>query len=192
MNKVLVIGAHEDDESFGALGTLLKRKAQGARFHFLWFCDGRQSSGEYPVVDFFEASYSHAHYADQMLDTSAIKELILRVEEAVALFNPTTVYMPFIGDLNCDHRLVAEAAMVACRPYKEGAPKEVWMYAIDGTTELGPREFKVDREEKIDAVKKEELIRKWYPHELTSGRNSIKNTEVFERWPRQLERSSKQ
>jgi hypothetical protein len=74
--------------------------------------------------------------------------------------------------------------MVSCRPYKNQAPKEVWMYSIAGTTELGFRPFVVDRTELIDAKLKKRLIQEWYPGELVSGRETVANTEVFERWPR--------
>ena len=105
-------------------------------------------------------------------------------EEFINEIKPDVVYTNFIGDLNKDHRLVSEATMVACRPYKEHAPKEVWMYRIPGTTELGLREFKADRTELIDSSKKLELLLKWYPDELINGREVVDEYERFERWPR--------
>ena len=186
MSKILVIGAHVDDESFGMLGTLIKHKEAGDTLFFLWFTEARETElGRHKLLDFFNPTLSNVRYfQDQQLDAYPIKRFITVIEEFINEIKPDVVYTNFIGDLNKDHRLVSEATMVACRPYKEHAPKEVWMYRIPGSTELGLREFKPDRTELIDSSKKLELLLKWYPDELINGREVVDEYERFERWPR--------
>lgn len=186
-DRVLVIGAHCDDESFGCLGTLLKHKEAGDEISFLWFTTGRDcEDGATKCCRYFNVrKCGLLRLKDQRLDQyDFVKEIVKPIEEAIVLYVPTVIYCPFIGDLNRDHRIVAEATMVACRPYKEYAPREVWMYQIPGSTELGLREFRINRTENIDKELKEKLIREWYPEEMINGREKIEEVEHFERWPR--------
>lgn len=185
-DRVLAIGAHCDDESFGCLGTLLKHKKAGDEISFLAFTQARNTKiGWDKVTTYFESVYwRFFDFRDQVLDSYRLTDLITSLESIIYIIKPTIVYIPFIGDLNKDHRIVAEATMVACRPYQPNAPKEIWMYQIPGTTELGFREFRKGRAVKIDKKLKESLIKKWYPAELINGRENIKEYEYFERWPR--------
>ncbi len=184
--RVLVVAAHCDDEAFGCLGALLKHKDAGSEFAFLWFAQSRKTyKGAKSVRDFFKAKYSAIlAFADQRLDVYSLNTVLSPIEIALKEFKPTFVYTNFIGDLNKDHRLVSEATMVACRPYKPNAPKEVWMYEIPGTTELGFRPFIRDKTIEVDK-RKYELIKKWYPKEMINGRDWYRTylEEHFERWP---------
>jgi LmbE family N-acetylglucosaminyl deacetylase len=183
--RVLVISAHCDDESFGCLGTLLIHKKEKAQFAFLWFAHARDTQiGARKVWTYFDARQEVFSFPDQEFDSVKLKSFISVIEDALDDFKPTVVYCPFIADLNKDHRIIAEATMVACRPYLSNAPKEVWMYEIPGTTELGLRKVNNDKVVEIDWMKKTELINKWYPKEMIHGREWIQTTEFFERWPR--------
>jgi LmbE family N-acetylglucosaminyl deacetylase len=184
--RVLCIGAHCDDESFGCLGTLLKHKEAGDRVFLLAFASARKTEkGFHKATVYFKDSYSSVlEYDDQEFDKYPLKRFISDIEQELEEVKPSIVYCPWIADLNRDHRIVAEATMVACRPYKEHAPREVWMYEIPGSTNLGLRAFYPDKVVKIDKDLKEKLIRKWYPNELINGREVVKDVERFERWPR--------
>lgn len=182
--RVLVIGAHCDDESFGCLGTLLKHKEAGDEIYFLAFTTGRDTLAGYETaIRYFNGQGTYPIFKDQELDTYPIKELISHVERVIEWWKPSVVYTNFIGDLNRDHRLVSEATMVACRPYLPNAPKEVWMYSIKGTTEFGLRSFVATRIEQIDVNKKCELLDMWYPGERINGRENVSFNECFEEWP---------
>jgi LmbE family N-acetylglucosaminyl deacetylase len=183
--RVLVIGAHCDDESFGMLGTLLKHKKAGHLLDFMAFTGVRGAyKGYAKMTNYFTAPYVFQAWTDQQLDSYDFTLIVSTIENLVKITKPTIVYCPFIGDLNRDHRIVAEATMVACRPYKNGAPKEVWMYQIPGSTELGLREFRKDRTELIDQELKRKLIKAWYPGEMINGREYVSVSEHFERWPK--------
>lgn len=183
--RVLCIGAHADDESFGCLGTLLKHKQAGDKISFIWFTQARDTiKGAKKVARYFDARMTYCRYPDQQLESFGLTDLISEIEAKIKTFKPTVVYTNFIGDLNKDHRIVSEATMVACRPYLPDAPKQVWMYRVPGTTELGLRQFAVDRCVYIDGDEKTRLLKLWYPGELKNGRNITKHYEWFEAWPR--------
>ena len=192
MNKerLLVVAAHPDDESFGCLGTLLQ--VSRTSICFAWFTNAPHDTGGVSrrmVTEFFEAEAYYFGYEDQRLDTSPLVDLIADVEAVVKDFKPTVAYIPFIADLNSDHRRVSEACMVAMRPYKPFSPRDVWMYSIPGTSEIGLRPMKVDRMVEIDKKRKRNLIGTWYPTELKNGRETIDQFEYFERWPSEIKRS---
>lgn len=182
--RVLVVGAHVDDESFGMLGTLLKLKEDKQTLGFLWFTKARNTlQGVKKLTMYFKPLAMFVGLKDQELDTYPLVHIIKEVETAIQIFKPTIVYCPFIGDLNKDHRIVSEATQVACRPYLPNAPKAVWMYSIPGSTNLGIRPFMPDVSQKIDVKKKKSLITKWYPGEIMNGRDVWYETEEFEKCP---------
>lgn len=185
MEKVLVISPHCDDEMFGVGGTLMRHHQAGDSIAFLWFTQARNTfKGAERISEYFNAYHVFLNYKDQQLDTYPIIKLITPIETMIKSFLPTIVYIPFSHDLNKDHRLVSEAAMVACRPYKLDAPKEVWMYEIPGTTELGFRYFRGDKSVQIDGMWKNGLIHANYPSESINGREELSSWEHFERWPK--------
>lgn len=186
--RVLVVAAHPDDESFGCLGMLLRHKKMGDKISFLSFTKGRDNNtlhGFGRVLNYFKDNKGGIlDYKDQQLEMYPLTGLIKHIETMLRDLKPHIVYCPFIGDLNRDHRVVAEAVMVACRPYKKFAPREVLMYQIAGTTDIGLRPFNKDLSIPINPDRKVDLIEKWYPYELVSEREGIASVEHFERWPR--------
>lgn len=59
-------------------------------------------------------------YVDQEMDQSALRFIALDVARAIARFNPEVILTHWPGDLNEDHRRVAEATLVATRPAVSG------------------------------------------------------------------------
>ena len=74
---------------------------------------------------------------DQQLDTLAIASVAATVERLISRFDPRVVYTHFVGDLNRDHRAVAEATLIATRPYSAPGIAEVWMFETPSSTEWG-------------------------------------------------------
>ena len=181
--KVMGIFAHADDESFGALQALLKHKEEGDSLHLVHFTHAREAfEGFHKAADYLNATITVMTLPDQKLEQEDFQALIAYVQTPIAEAKPDIVYTNFIGDLNRDHRVIAEAVMVACRPYKENAPKEVWMCAVPSTTELGFRPIRKDMLVEI-TPQKEKLLREWYPQELINGRYPLPKYEVYELWP---------
>ena len=127
--KVVVIGAHPDDELLGAGGTLARHVLAGDEVHAIVVADGAGSRYPAELVSTLEkqahraadvigfASLQFLSFPDQRLDTVPLIELTQRLEVLLDEIGPETVYTHFPEDVNDDHRLVARCAWTACRPY---------------------------------------------------------------------------
>jgi LmbE family N-acetylglucosaminyl deacetylase len=72
---------------------------------------------------------------DQRLETLTLSDLAKKVERLVCDFEPELVYTHFGGDINRDHRVLAEAVLVAVRPYAAPMVKEILMFETPSSTE---------------------------------------------------------
>ncbi len=142
---ILVIVAHPDDESFFMGGTIAKLRHAGERVRVVTLADGVGS--RFRWYQWYERRLARAERAEafgwackaldiegQMLRVfpdqraDAIDQLDLNraVERVMADVKPYVVYTHWKGDLNLDHRRVAEAVIVATRPGKAKYVRQVY------------------------------------------------------------------
>lgn len=99
---------------------------------------------------------------DQHLDTIPLVDVITPIENIVKKFEPNITYCQYGGDLNKDHQIVFEAALVALRP-KNKCLESIYAFYTVGSTEWNyPTTFEPDTwicfdktilEQKINAFK---------------------------------------
>lgn len=128
-NRVMVVVAHPDDESFWMGGTISKLARNGADVRVLALSDGVSSRAEATLEDATQrqSQFSQAcsilgasrdyvvAFPDQQSDLVpqiSINRIVARFLDG---FNPGMVYTHHVGDLNLDHRRVAEAVFVWAR-----------------------------------------------------------------------------
>lgn len=70
-------------------------------------------------------------FLDQRLDDYQIKEIIDWASGQISQVKPEIIYTHFVGDINKDHRLVAEAVLVATRPSKYEFIKKIYSFEIN-------------------------------------------------------------
>ena len=188
MSRVLVIGAHPDDEILGAGGTLAQHVRDGDEVHAVVVADGATSRYSDEMVSVLAESAERAAKTmgfaslrleglpDQRLDTLPAVEINQRLESVVADLRPQLVYTHFPGDVNTDHGIVARAAWVACRPYVapylvrfavfETSSSTEWAWPYDGV-QFAPNLF-VDITETLDqklaALESYQSELRPYPH----------------------------
>ena len=122
--KVLVIAPHPDDEILGCGGVMAKHAAAGDEIHVVI---GTSSQNEAAKA----MNLSEAEKANKLLGVSDVRFLDFPTVELphistrlltdtingiVKEYRPNVVYIPFYGDMHTDHRMIADAAMVAVRP----------------------------------------------------------------------------
>jgi LmbE family N-acetylglucosaminyl deacetylase len=151
--KVLVISAHPDDEILGVGGTAAVHVRRGDEVRLVVMCEGdsarsradrlaevkeesRRAAAALGVTDL-----AHCGLPDQRLDTLPLWEVTREIEAIVQSFEPAIVYTHFAGDLNRDHRVIAEAVLVATRPYAAPSVRELLMFETPSSTEWASPEL---------------------------------------------------
>lgn len=140
VKRVLVVAAHPDDEVLSVGGTIAKHSAAGDDVTALIISEG--VSARYPgdhnevvrrqsqaVADLLGISDLRLlDFPDQRLDTVPISELAAPVEDAIRVAEPDVVYTQWGGDVNRDHNLVAEATVMAARPYAAPSVRSIYLF----------------------------------------------------------------
>lgn len=138
--RVLVFAPHPDDEIIGVGGTIAKRVKCGDEVYVCVVTKGQE-----PMFskDFVEQGRRECREADArlgvketifldfpavMLETVPRHEFNGKICELVGRIQPDEVYIPHRGDMQLDHQLVVDAAMVAVRPRGNSYPKRVYAY----------------------------------------------------------------
>lgn len=145
--KVLAIAPHPDDEILGIGGSLAKHIANGDEVYVCIVTKG--------VMPLFDKNYvedlrQETLIAHQLLGVTrtfffdfpaVMLEDINRYEMNEQFLNiiqetePDIVYIPHFGDMQKDHQIVAESAMVAIRPKYANRVKKVYAYETLSETE---------------------------------------------------------
>ena len=137
---MLVLAPHPDDEVLGCGGAIGRHAAAGGDVHVAIVTKaGPPLFGEDVArTGRSEARAAHAvlgvvdtHLLDfpaAGLDRVAHADLNRALDELVASIRPSTVFVPFAGDLHADHQAVFRSALVATRPGRAGAPGSVLAY----------------------------------------------------------------
>jgi LmbE family N-acetylglucosaminyl deacetylase len=137
--RLVVIAPHPDDETLGAGGTIARFAAEGSQVSVLIV------SGHLPPLyppeafattkrEALEAMALLGVHETDFLEIPATKinerpvaELNGAIARYVRARDPQMVLLPF-PDRHIDHRLIFDAAVVACRPIHPAAPKVVLAY----------------------------------------------------------------
>lgn len=146
--KALVIAPHPDDEVLGCGGTIPKHSLRGDDVYLCvvteaytpdWseeFIKGRSEEvTKANKILGIKKTYFLGHPTVK-LDTIPQKTLNESIAKVVDIIKPDVVYIPHKGDLNKDHRLIFEAALVATRPTIHTV-KRVLSYECLSETEWG-------------------------------------------------------
>ena len=145
--KVLVIAPHPDDEILGVGGTMAKRSAKGDE---VYVCVVTKAYEPLFPAEVTERSRAECREADRlagaketlfldfpavMLETVPRYEFNGKIGEVIAKIRPDEVYIPHRGDMQLDHQMVVDAAMVALRP--KYAHTVCRIYAYETLSETG-------------------------------------------------------
>jgi len=137
---ILVVAPHPDDDVLGCGGTMARLADKGQDVHVAIITAGRPPRfGREDVAQVrVEAEAAHrllgvtqTHFGDfpaAELDRVAHADLNARIEELIRLVKPETVFLPFVGDLHLDHKLVFRSVLVAARPRSADYPRRILAY----------------------------------------------------------------
>ena len=147
MKRVLVVAPHPDDEVLGVGGTIKKHTDLG---NDVFVCVCTRGYGPYFDEKAALKKQKHALKANKVLGVKEVLflnfpstnlENVSRIElnkailDIVLKIKPNIVFIPHFGDMQKDHEIIAEAAMVALRPIYEWKVSEVYSYETLSETE---------------------------------------------------------
>jgi len=198
--KVLVIGAHPDDETFGMGGTLARHMREGDKVFVLILTDGVMARGG-DILKQHEAfvtamrmygvaQWKHLKYTDQQLDFVPLLAIVKDIETVIHDFRPEIIYTHSREDVGQDHRRVYEATLLAARPLMGAGITKLISYPSPSSTWWGDTAFRANYYVNIteDAMIKREVIEKAYPHEVRDDPHPRSHTgmQLRENWLGQL------
>jgi len=148
--RVLVVAPHMDDEVLGCGGVICRHKNEGDHVSVLFVANRLYDHRYDPEKNAVERAcalkaqgvlaYDEMIFlglTDERLD-AAVQDIIVPVEEHVAKGEPDTVYIPFRGDNNQDHRAVYQAMRVVFRPHAVPHVGQLLMYEVPSSTDQSP------------------------------------------------------
>jgi N-acetylglucosamine malate deacetylase 1 len=156
---LLVVAAHPDDETLGAGGYLLRRKAEGRALHWLIVTDPVDLPGWDAVavarreaeIAAVAAAYGFTAVHRLRLPAAGLDRLPLAdlhrgLAQIFAAVRPEEVLLPFYGDPHSDHRLVSDAGWACCKSFRAPYVRRVMMYECPSETEYArpPISFRPD------------------------------------------------
>lgn len=167
--NVAVIVAHPDDEVLGCGGTIAKLAESGARVCVVFACGvdvnaaGRaspwsQACSASEVMGVF--TRTRWNLDDQRLDLVGQRELSRLVTGFLAVDDYDTVYTHHPGDLNADHRAVAEAVLVATRPTPVQTVRAVYACEVPSSTEWSFGSARPFRAQRLEVLGEEHVAAK--------------------------------
>ncbi|MBU3207618.1 PIG-L family deacetylase [Clostridium algidicarnis] len=145
--NILVIAPHADDEILGVGATMAKYIANKDKVYVCVATRGVQPLFDIEIVKKVrnETILSHKllgvtetfflEFPAVMLEQVNRYEINDRIFEVIKQVEPDIVYIPHFGDMQKDHEIVAEAAMVAVRPKCDHKIREVYAYETLSETE---------------------------------------------------------
>ena len=145
--RVLVIAPHPDDEVLGCGGVIAKHLAQGNEVYVCIVTKECEPLFSEEMDQENKACALNAHKVLGITDTfflnlpAAMLENVPRyqlnsaIDKLVKDIRPEEVYIPHRGDMHLDHKMIADACMVALRPRFDYSVRRVYAYETLSETE---------------------------------------------------------
>ncbi|WP_206203046.1 PIG-L deacetylase family protein [Thioalkalivibrio sp. XN8] len=150
-----MIAAHPDDELLGLGGTIALHTRARHRVTSVIVCAGDLKHDETGGEAVRRQAQEAAHvlgvddlrllpFPDQGLDRYSLVEIISPIEEIVHEVEPNVVYIQYGYDINRDHQLLFQAALVATRPLERSIEAVYSFDTVSSTEWAYPRNFNPD------------------------------------------------
>jgi LmbE family N-acetylglucosaminyl deacetylase len=140
--NILFVIAHPDDEAYGPYGTMASLVAQGHTVTLFCLCNGERPGVEQVAADRVFALKANCEELGIEWKIWNNKDLSLELNDTahlltqlIATHKPSVVYTHNISDMNHDHRIVAEATLIACRPKPECSVDELYFFEVPSSTD---------------------------------------------------------
>ena len=138
--RILIVGAHQDDEVLGCGGLIVKLIKKGAKIKLVTLADGvssRFKSNSIKNIKLHTAikkrtteakralqflginDYYFGKFSDNKMDELPLLDIIKVIEKQIDEFKPNVILTHNQFDTNIDHQISYKAVEVATRPTKK-------------------------------------------------------------------------
>lgn len=147
--KILIIAPHPDDEVLGCGGTIKKYTKQGNKVYLCIVTKGYMPDWTEEFIRNKKKEVANSakvlgiekvFFLDLpavKLDTVLQKDINDAITKCIGEVEPEVLYIPHRGDLNKDHKIVFESAIVAARTKPNFSIKRILSYETLSETEWG-------------------------------------------------------
>ena len=140
--NILFIVAHPDDEAYGPYGTMARMVKEGHRVTLFCLCNGERPGAESVAADRVFALKDNCEQLGIQWKIWNNKDLSLELNNTAHILTdminnlkPEVVYTHNISDINHDHRVLADATMIACRPKPTSSVNELYFFEVPSSTD---------------------------------------------------------
>lgn len=145
--NILVIAPHADDEILGVGGTIAKHIAEGNHVYVCIATRGCLPLFDESICNTIREETYRAHkmlgiketffleLPAVMLENEQRFKINEKIYDVMQTVKPDIIYIPHFGDMQKDHEIIAESAMVAVRPKYEHKVRAVYAYETLSETE---------------------------------------------------------
>lgn len=141
MNILFVI-AHPDDEAYGPYGTMARMVQEGHKVTLFCLCNGERPGAESVAADRVFALKANCEQLGIEWKIWNNKDLSLELNDTAHLLTqlvnthkPNVVYTHNISDINHDHRVLADATIIACRPKPDSSVNQLYFFEVPSSTD---------------------------------------------------------
>lgn len=119
MKKILVLSPHQDDETLGCCGTLLKHQSLKEKIFCMNFTEMKANTNYTSAqiktrrkeIEKIKKLYKFDQYINlgyptRYLDSIPFNEILERTVKEVNKIKPSVIYIPHSGDIHTDHKIV--------------------------------------------------------------------------------------
>ena len=148
--KTIVIAPHPDDEVLGVGGTLLRRKAEGAKVAWLIVTSITAEAGwsetkiklRADEIQRIKAAFGfdavfELHFPTTQLDYIPMGELVTAISNVFTAYEPEEVFVPHPADVHTDHSVVFTAVASCTKWFRHPSVKSVLAYETLSETDFG-------------------------------------------------------
>lgn len=148
--RLLIIGAHPDDEVLGVGGTIAKYCEEGNEVYVYIASEGiatrhegiteeviksdvRKANTILGVKDVFFGGFG---YDGRLLDELPNRAIVSSLKNVVNEVQPDLLFTHYINDVNVEHRCLAYSSYYVCNVLAQTSIKAVYSYEVPSSTEL--------------------------------------------------------